>query len=88
MLCLFWKRNVKFSTKHKRVVQTDKQTDKADTSTQSKNDLGMIFISELAKHCFVDLLTSSKQTVNVILSSVSECKVIVHRKKENQSPIY
>lgn len=48
MLCLFWKRIVKFSTRHKRVVQTDKQTDKADTSTQSKNDLGMIFISELA----------------------------------------
>lgn len=49
MLCLFWKRNVKFSTRHKkRVVQRDKQTDKADTSTQSKNDLGMFFISELA----------------------------------------
>lgn len=44
----FLKRNVKFSTRHKRVVQTDKQTDKVDTSTQSKNDLGMIFISELA----------------------------------------
>lgn len=37
---------------------------------------------------FVDLLTSSKQTVIVILSSIPECKVIVHRKKENQSSIY
>lgn len=37
---------------------------------------------------FVDLLTSSKQTVIVILSSTPECKVIVHRKKENQSSIY